>query len=860
MKKVTKLLSVFVLAGAIGASAGALAGCTHKHTYGDWQKSPTEHWKEANCGHDVETGRGAHQDKNNDGKCDTCQYEMGATVKMPATANNVVAELTTSTFNLNTTDVKASIAASDIKVYFAVGNNKLDGADAEVPTENWEAKITDTAGAEITDWTNIRKDGEYTVTATLVNVVDNDGDPVDLAAIAKFKVNNAIASIAFKSGTQEQPAGSKDTMTSDWVFEATLANGDTQPLTAAEIQIGEITPLVVGVHEVTVSLKANPSVSTKVTYEIKANENMKTQSYMIAPNMYKDKTVTSGTNLVLDETHKVTWVNPKGLTLNSSGRAFGDKYFPSRFNTNGAYTSEKADGFKFEDLNKIDGLAQGATVKTKITVYAMTSGNESQPRILSIAKVGEDGTVTPDATQAQLVGKSDTNCFKVEFEVNEEGTYFIAGFNKNQFGEAGEEGGALATGTTGGYYVYYIQVDVMITGDSTQQDIPLGEGTDEITAISASYTGTGTHTVELGTEFDDAIANYTFKATKINDVTYVKKEEAITIADGITFSGNENFKTNPGKYDIVASYEGVETHIEIVVASAVEGVYGATVKVDPEFNTELADNSAKATLKLEDLIAGKLGENSAATAEVVSATITGGTLTDEAITTAGVELGAGEYTITASIKVSEGEKNVTFNGVTCKLTITVHADGVTVLADSYAEESTALKDAGIDNAYFSISTDKNLNLTAYGKNGGTASYNGKDFHNAWLPSGNVSGTDDRGFTITAKKDIVISIYFTVSDGSFGNREGALVWTITRSGSALPQEEGDTVTSAAGSAFKQDIKLKTGDTCRVSAVKKGSSSDLRPAIFGFFATEDTTAAASSASLSAPVAVLPSKKEN
>ncbi len=85
MNKLTKLLSVFVLAGAIGTGAGALAGCAHKHTFSsEWKTDATQHWHEATCDHtDEKSDIGNHVDADNDGKCDVCKYDMK--VAVPAT-------------------------------------------------------------------------------------------------------------------------------------------------------------------------------------------------------------------------------------------------------------------------------------------------------------------------------------------------------------------------------------------------------------------------------------------------------------------------------------------------------------------------------------------------------------------------------------------------------------------------------------------------------------------------------------------------------------------------------------------------------------------------------------------------------
>lgn len=50
------------------------------HTESDWESDKDNHWKEctvAGCGVIIENSKAAHADANNDGKCDTCEYNVG---------------------------------------------------------------------------------------------------------------------------------------------------------------------------------------------------------------------------------------------------------------------------------------------------------------------------------------------------------------------------------------------------------------------------------------------------------------------------------------------------------------------------------------------------------------------------------------------------------------------------------------------------------------------------------------------------------------------------------------------------------------------------------------------------------------
>ena len=50
------------------------------HTESDWKSDKDNHWKEctvASCGVIIDSSKAAHADANNDGKCDTCEYNVG---------------------------------------------------------------------------------------------------------------------------------------------------------------------------------------------------------------------------------------------------------------------------------------------------------------------------------------------------------------------------------------------------------------------------------------------------------------------------------------------------------------------------------------------------------------------------------------------------------------------------------------------------------------------------------------------------------------------------------------------------------------------------------------------------------------
>ncbi|MBQ3041369.1 MAG: DUF2613 domain-containing protein, partial [Clostridia bacterium] len=62
----------------------------HTHSHGsEWKTDANEHWNECACGD--KANKAAHTDSNNDGKCDTCEYQMtngGGNTETPDNPDN----------------------------------------------------------------------------------------------------------------------------------------------------------------------------------------------------------------------------------------------------------------------------------------------------------------------------------------------------------------------------------------------------------------------------------------------------------------------------------------------------------------------------------------------------------------------------------------------------------------------------------------------------------------------------------------------------------------------------------------------------------------------------------------------------
>ena len=67
---------------AVCAICNTAYGNTAAHSYGsEWKTDANNHWNECACGD--KANKAAHTDSNNDGKCDTCEYQMSTTPDNP---------------------------------------------------------------------------------------------------------------------------------------------------------------------------------------------------------------------------------------------------------------------------------------------------------------------------------------------------------------------------------------------------------------------------------------------------------------------------------------------------------------------------------------------------------------------------------------------------------------------------------------------------------------------------------------------------------------------------------------------------------------------------------------------------------
>ncbi|MDE6075763.1 MAG: hypothetical protein K2G26_04935, partial [Clostridia bacterium] len=327
------------------------------------------------------------------------------------------------------------------------------------------------------------------------------------------------------------------------------------------------------------------------------------------------------------------------------GKAFSQRLKLGGSALNGTSDRDKAVGdeisglkdgryFEFAALNAT--TTAGATSKTLITIYG-TTGSAGQVRKLTLYKVDENGKMTVAGTNSL-----NDQVKKYTYVVDDAATYRLASENS-------------------GCNVYYFQIDKILIGEEDAQDVtPAGNPT------------------PVGIEVDTSAAKLVYKkdetvSTEGVVVTFVQSNAATcdrtedVVTTGITYS--EVSTGSLGEKDVTVTYnDGTNNYTakyKITVESAVAGVWGANGKLSDSLVTALPEGSAAdatITVALGDLEAEIVGNSATAKATVTAATYKaeGAEGDGTEITADGVDIGKGKYVITATVKVTDGDDEATF--------------------------------------------------------------------------------------------------------------------------------------------------------------------------------------------------------
>lgn len=166
-KKITKLLSVFVIAGALGVGAAfGMSGCKkggHTHTKsGDWESDETYHWHDCTANDGQEYDKGTHvYDDDSDADCNACGYVRG---DVHTHTKNDAAWLNDATHHWH------DCVANDGQEYDKGEHAYDDAYDADCNTCGYVRTVPAKPAVTITGGTTVREGATLQLTASVANV------------------------------------------------------------------------------------------------------------------------------------------------------------------------------------------------------------------------------------------------------------------------------------------------------------------------------------------------------------------------------------------------------------------------------------------------------------------------------------------------------------------------------------------------------------------------------------------------------------------------------------------------------------------------------------------------------------------
>lgn len=619
MNKLTKLLSVFLIAGVVGTGAAAV-GCSqkgHDHTPGDeWHQDETSHWHVCK---DDETvlDKADHVDADNDGKCDECDYVLSFIAPTGVTGL-VIENYGNEVINLSATQKSYTIDKSAIKVYLRSGATK----GAEVPSDYYELKLYRDGLDLVTNWENITDDADFVIEASLKGVVDTAGNAVTgKRGEVTVSIKNPVTAVALKAGTTTQVQNSVNSMT-DWTYEATRANGDKFDVAASSITVGVMDTVTVGEHTVDITYG---SVSGSVKYTITADQSKVSQSYAMNFSYLSaaDKANIVAGSAVSLQNDRFVVQSSTGGSVDSHKKTYDGKYIADRLKVNGSSTAKNCARY-------IKVHADGAGT---ITVIAYNNGGtlgDGNSRGVALYT-----SRTPDAagdTYANQVGAAAAIPSKdhatATFAISAAGDYYITCDAAMTF--------------------CYVQLDQLVESSSGATKVEL-TGEDDVGAIEIVKPDTAP-TFKVNGTFNHE--GYSVKATVVNKTTL--KSEVKDVTANATFTTPD--MTTPGKKDVTVTYGGLTDGYSVTVYSEVDGIYGIKAGLAASVNVQVESATSKLTLTKEDIKITLLGENAAATVSAYTAKVG-----NDEITT-GTQLAVGRHVIVVTATVTAGSQTATISG------------------------------------------------------------------------------------------------------------------------------------------------------------------------------------------------------
>ncbi len=549
MKKSRILVSSIFLASAIAASIAA-AGCSHKHAYsGDWSTDETNHWHAATCEHtDEKADLGAH-DYDANYKCTVCDYQhvhtYDASYKCTVCnyqhthtysayesdvdnhwqkdncGHGTATDPESHTFDSNFTCTVCNYTVANVGIVIDKGttNYTLDSSlTMDVPMDDFAVKIHKENGidvegdvqytlkyykgdVEITDLNNVGE-GSYNVWATATL----DGKQTETFIV--IDIFDEVESIAFKTGSVQQEVGA-NTMSKTWKYTVTYKSGRQVEVGADDVKVdGVATNQATNDGKATVSYiyknfrGKETTVQTEVAYTVKAAGSSagQAQTITIGSDKFTNGTLTEKT-VVEDGVLSITASADASVVIEDNAKSYTDE---SDSSNNRSFTKRVKLGGEGKAVQR--SLEIMTTGKAKIVVYAMSSSGSATRQVALYDSTFVDKTETPDAIIGTAQECPGDKLYKLEWEVEAAGTYYVA---------------CQASGLN----VYGVEITTEAAPSMTEQTITIG---------SDKFTN-GTLTEK--TVVEDGVLSITASA----DASVVIEDNAKSYTDASDSSNNRSF-------------------------------------------------------------------------------------------------------------------------------------------------------------------------------------------------------------------------------------------------------------------------------------------------------------------------------
>lgn len=710
MKKLKTLAITAVAVTAMSTAALIInTSCRneHVHIYGDYiAAGENGHYRNAICnGHEnLRTETEAHVYSDGGTVCLVCGYEKSADSANPSTPSvrpsdgfevpvNAVSLIITgagkNAVQLSYENRSHSVNRGAIKIFINENTVEDPVIGGEVPAENFTLTLTDPQGNACEDWSDLRLDGEYVLTAKLTNCVAAEGADFDVNEICGafgILVRNRIisTSLSVKEGAVlTQPKSVTDRMTGSWQYEVFRENGDSVDVPTEAVTVSGLQTNVIA-ESAAAELKCGEYTGS-VVYCITENPDIHLRSRAVEFSDLKSGEVADGSVLLDKEEVKISVVG--GATAVSEPLFTEDRYFGGSLRVDGL-------GGEYVRINVVG--------ETDLTVFWRAAKGEGGVLVYS-----DSASAALSATPQVPIyfdSATDEKPRKSEIRLPSAGSYLLTASGEVDF--------------------YSVRANVWVE-NADLSDLPPYYG--EPKAVELTVKGAETVSEFASGDIFTVDDGLSFVCAFVTSIT--GELEFIEITEGLTFTlcglpvipkdtelTAELFHEF-GETAVTVSYGGVSAEYMVkLLPPPLTGVDGIAVEVSESFGRTVFEESETLLLRLSDLSFSVSGTavDGASVTDIAAYCVYADGVKKE-IPESGLAICAGEYTIEAEATVSRGYSSGWFTAE-CALVITVDdtlknlsaADGIASLAVNSIDERTVLASSHSGSIAVNATPSKNV--------------------------------------------------------------------------------------------------------------------------------------------------------